>query len=210
MVILAHPVKTPIYVQLCRLLCAVSVSQPHTRTQHTNTHTTTHTQRNHNTLEPKEHRKHQVQHRGKDWEMLYHSGALARLDLQDRLPGHVLVQCTHSLSLTHSLTHSLSHTRICRLNCRYSTHKPCFNSIFILRLDSLPLPSILQNRDHYLLYIILCTCDNNTGTDKSVPYLEWTAGGQTPAWAQGAAAQGQTPGWAQTRTGEWWSYLHIP
>ena len=40
--------------------------------------------------------------------MLYHSGALARLGLQDRLPGHVLVQCTLSLSL--SLTHTHTHT----------------------------------------------------------------------------------------------------
>ena len=110
--------------------------------------------------------------------MLYHSGALARLGLQDRLPGHVLVQCTLSLSLSHTHTHT--HTRICRLKCRCSTHKPCFNSIFILRLDLLPLPSILQNRDHYLVYIILCTCCNNTGTDKSVTYLNGQQEGRHP------------------------------
>ena len=108
LVLLAYESGTNLLVkQVHRAVC---MCVPDTHETHTHTHTrmTTHTQRNHNTLEPKEHRKHQVQHRGKDWEMLYHSGALARLDLQDRLPGHVLVQCTHSLSLTHSLT--LSHT----------------------------------------------------------------------------------------------------
>ena len=88
----------------------------------------------------------------------------------------------HSLSLSLSLshTHTHTHTRICRLNCRYSTHKSCFNSVFILRLHSLPLHSILQNRDDYLLYIILCICYNNIGTDKSVTYLNGQQEGRHP------------------------------
>ena len=39
---------------------------------------------------------------------------------------------------------------------------------------------MLQNRDHYLLYMILCMCYNNTGTDKSVTYLNGQQEGRHP------------------------------
>jgi hypothetical protein len=70
-----------------------------------------------------------VQHPGKDWGMLYHSGALVRPDLQDRLPGQMLVQCIQSHQ-----THT--HTRICRLNFMYSTRKSCCSLMLIIPAGS--------------------------------------------------------------------------